>query len=221
MGVVNRESEMDYLQIAGIQHFVFCRRQWALIHIEQQWAENYFTIDGSIKHAVVDSGNAEKNGTKRILRSLRVVSHALQIQGVCDVVELISDRRGAYFSKYDDTYRVYPVEYKRGKPKDTESDVLQLVAQTICLEEMMGVDISEGAIFYFETRHREIIEITSDLREKIKQIVAEMNQYYQRKYTPRVRKTKKCRACSLKDICLPELIKCEPASSYLERMMKQ
>lgn len=210
-------DETEYLQIAGIQHFVFCRRQWALIHIEQQWAENYFTIDGAIKHENVDmQGRTEKMGHKRILRSLRVVSHELKIQGVCDAVELREDEHGEYFSKYDATYTVYPVEYKRGKPKTTDSDRLQLVAQALCLEEMMGVTIAEGAIFYFETRHREVVTITDELRQQVIDAVTEMNGYYRRAYTPRVRKTSKCKSCSLQDMCLPGLQKAGSAAAYLE-----
>lgn len=215
-------NETEYLQIAGIQHFVFCRRQWALIHIEQQWAENYFTLDGAIKHEKVDDGPiAEKMGHKRVLRSLHIVSHALQIQGVCDAVELKEDENGAYFGKYDASFTVYPVEYKRGKSKDIESDVLQLAAQALCLEEMMGVTIPEGAIFYFETRRRERIFITDEIREKVKQNVQEMNTYYNRAYTPTVRKTMKCKSCSLQDCCLPGLQKNGSAKAYVERMLSE
>lgn len=220
MEVWQERDETEYLQIAGIQHFVFCRRQWALIHIEQQWAENYFTIDGAIKHEKVHTqGCAEQVGKKRIIRSLRVVSHELKIQGICDAVELVEDEHGEYFSKYDATYTVYPVEYKRGKPKTIASDLLQLVAQALCLEEMLGITITEGAIFYFETRHRETVAITSELRHQVIQAVTEMNGYYQRAYTPRVRKTSKCRSCSLQDMCLPGLQKAGSAAAYLERRL--
>lgn len=215
-------NETEYLQIAGIQHFSFCRRQWALIHIEQQWMENYFTVDGKIKHERADQGPlSEKIGSKRIMRSVPVVSHTLQIQGVCDVVELIENADGEYFSKYDGYYSVCPVEYKRGKPKETESDILQLTAQTLCLEEMLGLTITVGAIFYFETRHREMVEITEDLREKVKASVQEMNGYYRRAYTPCVRRTAKCKACSLKAICLPELNKTGSAKAYIERRIDE
>lgn len=213
-------NETEYLQIAGLQHFSFCRRQWALIHIEQQWAENYFTIDGAIKHKMVDEGPGdEKMGKKRILRSLPVVSHVLKIQGVCDAVELIEHSDGAYFSKYNARFIVYPVEYKRGKPKTIESDILQLTAQAMCLEEMMEVRISCGAVFYFETRRREVVEFTDELREKVRDMTAEMNAFYKQGYTPKVRRSAKCRACSLKDSCLPELQKLESAQSYIERML--
>ena len=220
MKPMRQKNETEYLQLAGLQHFSFCRRQWALIHIEQQWAENYFTIDGAMKHTTVDTGPGdEKMGKKRVLRSLPVVSHELEIQGVCDAVELIEHEDGVYFSKYDARFIVYPVEYKRGKPKTIESDILQLTAQAMCLEEMMEVRIARGAVFYFETRRREEVEITDELRDKVRHMAAEMNAYYRQGYTPKVRKTAKCRACSLQDICLPGLQKLESAQSYVERML--
>lgn len=215
-------TEDNYLLLSGIQHFVFCRRQWALIHIEQLWGENYFTIDGQIKHKKVDniSGVELKEGV-RILRSLPVVSHELKIQGKCDVVELQPDDNGYYFSKYDKKYKVFPIEYKRGKPKTDLSDTMQLLAQAMCLEEMMGLTINEGACFYFETRRRENIIFTNELREKLKEMLEEMNNYYSRKYTPKVRKSNKCKSCSLRDLCLPELDGTMTVSKYMEKRLKE
>lgn len=216
------KREDEYLLISGIQHFIFCRRQWALIHIEQLWGENFFTIDGQIKHSRVESGEIfeSKKGTK-IIRSMPIVSHELRIQGKCDVVELRPDDNGYYFSKYNQKFSVYPIEYKRGKPKIDESDVMQLLAQAICLEEMLGLKIDEGACFYFETRRREPVFFTEMLRDKLKGIISEMNNYYDRKYTPRVKKTRKCRSCSLKDLCLPELDGTIMVSQYMKERLKE
>lgn len=217
------ENEGDnYLLISGIQHFIFCRRQWALIHIEQLWGENFFTIDGQLKHTIVDSGdtNELRNGI-RIIRSMPIASHKLNIQGKCDVVELIQDDNGFYFSKYDEKYKVYPVEYKRGKPKSDESDIMQLLAQAICLEEMLSLKIEEGACFYFETRRRQQVTFTDELRNRLISIIEEMNNYYSRKYTPKVRKSKKCISCSLKDSCLPELDGTVSVAKYIEKRLRE
>lgn len=217
------EQERDnYLLISGIQHFIFCRRQWALIHIEQLWDENYFTIDGQIKHEKVDKSDVSelKNNT-RIIRSMPIASHKLKIQGKCDVVELKPDADGFYFSKYNEKYKVYPVEYKRGKPKTDESDIMQLLAETMCLEEMLGLRIEEGACFYFETRRRERVVFTEDLRNRLTNIIDEMNNYYDRRYTPKVRKTNKCKSCSLRDLCLPELDGITSVSKYIEKRIKE
>lgn len=212
----------DYLLISGIQHFVFCRRQWALIHIEQLWSENFFTIDGQIKHDKVDNGDIfESKNNTRIIRSMPIVSHELKIQGKCDVVELKPDDDGFYFSKYKEKYSVYPVEYKRGRSKTDESDIMQLLAQTICLEEMLGLRIKEGACFYFETRRRERVIFTNDLRNRLVDIISEMNNYYERRYTPRVKKSRKCRSCSLKNLCLPELDGTISVSKYIEKRVKE
>jgi len=215
-------KEDDYLLISGIQHFIFCRRQWALIHIEQLWGENFFTIDGQIKHNRVDSGdNFETKGDVKIMRSMPIVSHKLRVQGKCDVVELKPDADGFYFSKYKKKYKVYPIEYKRGKPKTDDSDIMQLLAQAICLEEMLGLNIDEGALFYFETRRRERVIFTEDLRNRLVGIVNEMNNYYDRRYTPKVKKNKKCRSCSLKNLCLPELDGVVSVSHYMKKRIKE
>ncbi|NMA83578.1 MAG: CRISPR-associated protein Cas4 [Epulopiscium sp.] len=212
----------DYLLISGIQHFIFCRRQWALIHIEQLWSENFFTIDGQIKHDKVDNGNVfESRNNAKIIRSMPIVSHKLKIQGKCDVVELKPDINGFYFSKYKEKYNVYPVEYKRGKSKTDESDIMQLLAEAICLEEMLGLKINEGACFYFETRRREPVIFTKELRNRLVNIVKEMNHYYDRRYTPKVKKSRKCRSCSLKNFCLPELNSTILVSKYMEKRMKE
>lgn len=212
----------NYLLISGIQHFIFCRRQWALIHIEQLWNENFFTVDGQIKHDKVDNGDIfESKKDVRIIRSMPIVSHELKIQGKCDVVELKPDDNGFYFSKYKDKYSVYPVEYKRGKPKIDESDIMQLLAEAMCLEEMMGLQIKKGACFYFETRKREQIVFTNDLRDRLVDIINEMNNYYERRYTPKVKKSRKCRTCSLKNLCLPELDGTISVSKYIEKRIKE
>lgn len=212
----------EYLLISGIQHFIFCRRQWALIHIEQLWDENFFTIDGQIKHDKVDNGDIfDSKNNIRIIRSMPIVSHDLKIQGKCDVVELKPDVDGFYFSKYKEKYSVYPIEYKRGSPKTDESDIMQLLAQAMCLEEMLGLRINEGACFYFETRRREQVIFTDDLRKRLVGIIAEMNNYYDRRYTPRVKKSRKCRSCSLKNLCLPELDGTMSVSQYLEKRVKE
>lgn len=212
----------NYLLISGIQHFIYCRRQWALIHIEQSWGENYFTTDGQIKHNKVDNAAyTELKNDIRIIRSMPIVSHELKIRGICDVVELKPSDDGFYFSKYNKKYTVYPIEYKRGKPKLDDSDIMQLLAQAMCLEEMLGLRIEEGACFYFETRRRQQVIFTEDLRSRLISIIEEMNNYYSRKYTPKVKKSRKCNACSLKNLCLPELDGTMSVSKYIEKRLAE
>lgn len=215
-------NEEDYLMLSGIQHFEFCPRQWALIHIEQQWEENVRTIEGQQLHRNADQPFfREKRGEKVVVRSLRVQSHELEITGICDVVEFIEDINGIYIPKLDSNYRVQPVEYKRGKPKKSDVDVLQLVAQAMCLEEMLVCDISIGYLFYNEIKRRVEVSITPELKTKVRNMVLEMQRLYQRQHTPKVKTGPWCRSCSLKNICLPELMKTESASSFIERRLAE
>lgn len=212
----------DYLMISGIQHFVFCRRQWSLIHIEQAWSENYFTMDGQLKH---ERAHDRTKNVKRKniieLRSMPVSSPTLGIYGVCDVVELHTSSEGVYIPKFKDKFSVFPIEYKRGQSKSNDSDRLQLLAQAVCLEEMLVTQIPKGAIFYFETRRREVVEFSDPLREKLKDIVSEMHRYYDGKITPKVRKVAKCKSCSLKDQCLYELGDTISAKEFIDEMIKE
>ena len=215
-------SEDDYLMISGIQHFKFCRRQWALIHIEQQWEENVHTVIGELMHKKVhDPLLKEKRKDTIIARALPVSSRELGISGECDLVEFHKCEDGIKLYGHRGLYFVYPVEYKKGKPKLSEEDILQLTGQAMCLEEMFSTQVLEGAIFYGETRRRERIEITEELREEVRRMFQEMHNYYARKYTPRVKYSKSCNACSLKDICLPKLGKAVSVKTYIDQMLKE
>lgn len=215
-------SEDDYLMISGIQHFKFCRRQWALIHIEQQWAENAHTAVGELMHKKVhDPTLREKRKDVIIARALPVSSRELGISGECDLVEFHRCEEGIKLHGHRGYYSVYPIEYKKGKPKISEEDKLQLAAQAMCLEEMFMTEIPEGALFYGETRRREPVEITEMLRDEVKSMFREMHEYYARKYTPKVKYSKSCNACSLKDICLPRLGKSIFVQTYINKMLKE
>ena len=215
-------AEDDYLMISGIQHFKFCRRQWALIHVEQQWAENVHTVTGELMHKKAhDPYLTEKRKDTIIVRALPVSSRKLGISGECDVVEFHKCEDGIQLYGHRGLYSVFPVEYKKGKPKLTEEDKLQVAAQALCLEEMFSTRVEQGAIFYGETRRREPIEITEELREEVIQMLAEMHQYYARNYTPKVKPSKACNACSLKDICLPKLNKTVSVKVYIEQRLEE
>lgn len=137
--------EDDFLMISGIQHFVFCKRQWALIHIEQQWSENILTIEGKHLHEKADQPQLkEKRKDVLVVRALPIHSRELGLSGICDVVEFIRDPDGVYIPKYQDTFRINPVEYKRGKKKPDLSDEMQVIAQSACLNEMLATDIEKA-----------------------------------------------------------------------------
>lgn len=213
-------SEEEYLLLSGIQHFVFCRRQWALIHIEQQWAENYRTADGMVIHRNVhDADFHEKRRDTVIARAMAVSSARLGISGECDVVEFKCDSQGIGIYGLDGKYSVTPIEYKRGTPKENESDIMQLAAQAMCLEDMLCCDIPVGYIFYGETRRRQRVELDSALRQRTESVIKEMHELFRRSHTPKVRRTKACNACSLKNICLPVLCSDRSAVDYINEML--
>ena len=215
-------SEDDYLMISGIQHFKFCRRQWALIHIEQQWAENEHTVIGKIMHKRVhDPYLTEKRKGVITARALPVSSRKMGVSGEGDMVEFHVCQDGIRLYGHRGMYSIYPIEYKKGKSKLSDEDRLQLAAQAMCLEEMFSTKVPEGAVFYGETRRRESVEITEALREEVCRMFQEMHKYYERRYTPKVKYTKACGACSLKDICLPRLGKFVSAKTYIGQMLEE
>ena len=196
----------DLLPLSGIQHFLFCRRQWALIHIEQQWKENVLTAEGRIMHNRADDPffNETRNGVITA-RSVPIASYRLGLSGVCDVVEFTASPDGVKLPNRDGLYLPTPIEYKRGKEKRDHSDETQLCAQAMCLEEMLSISIPHGFLYYGETRHRVEIELTAELRTLVQDMADEMHNYFSRGYTPKVKTSKACRSCSLADVCLPVL----------------
>ncbi|KEF36271.1 CRISPR-associated exonuclease, Cas4 family [Schinkia azotoformans MEV2011] len=216
------DNEDNYLMLSGIQHFQFCKRQWALIHIEQQWEENVRTIEGQHLHEKADNPYIrEKRGDRLIVRAMPVKSSKLKISGICDVVEFIKDNSGVEIDGAEGKYVAYPVEYKRGKPKMNDSDVLQLAAQAMCLEEMLLCEINKGYLFYNETKHRVEISLTDEIKNKVRSIFIEMHEYYKRNYTPKVKTGSFCNNCSLQDICLPKIMNKRSVKSYIEGMINE
>lgn len=214
--------EEEYLQLSGLQHFAFCRRQWALIHIEQQWKENLRTTEGELFHQRAHDGQQrERRGDTLILRGLPVFSPRLGISGLCDVVEFHRSDGGISLHGEDGLWVPYPIEYKRGKPKLHQADELQLCAQAMCLEEMLCCAIPEGALFYGQTRRRTLVPFSEELRRKVSSMLDEMHRIYRRGYTPKVKPTKGCNACSLKEFCLPILLKGKQAAAYLRQAMEE
>lgn len=215
-------SPDELLPLSGIQHFLFCRRQWALIQIERQWKDNALTAEGRIIHNRVDDPffTETRNGVITTC-SVPVASYRLGLSGICDVVEFWTSPDGVKLPNRQELYLPVPVEYKRGKPKRDPVDEAQLCAQAMSLEEMLSADIPRGYLFYGQTRHREEVELTPQLRALVQDVSAEMHNYFKRGYTPRVKTSKACRSCSLADICLPVLNeKTIAASQYIKQQIE-
>jgi len=184
--------ESDYIMLSALQHYQFCPRQCALIHIEQQWVENRYTAEGKVLHERVDSNKSERAGSVRIVRTLPICSQQYGLSGQADVVE------------FHDDGRVYPVEYKRGKPKKDRCDEVQLCAQALCLEEMLTLQIESGALFYGQRRRRKEILFDVELRKLTQEIIDKTHQMIAGCKTPPAAYGKKCDACSLFGLCLPK-----------------
>lgn len=212
----------ELLPLSGIQHFLFCRRQWALIHIEQQWQENVLTAEGRIMHQRADDPffTETRNGVITA-RAVPIASYRLGLSGICDVVEFAESHEGVKLPKRNGLYAPAPIEYKRGKEKHDHSDEAQLCAQAICLEEMLSTSIPRGYMYYGQMRRRVEIEFTDELRNLVKNMSDEMHNYFARGHTPRVKPFKGCRACSLADVCLPTLQgKVIAASKYIQKQLE-
>jgi CRISPR-associated exonuclease Cas4 len=214
--------EEEYLQLSGLQHFAFCRRQWALIHVEDQWRENLRTVEGSLLHARAhDEQQRERRRDTLILRGLPVFSRTLGVSGKCDVVEFYAASHGVPLYGEEGLWLPFPVEYKRGAPKAHDADLLQLCAQAMCLEEMLCCSIPEGALFYGETRRRTTVLFSDTLREQVSAMLEEMHHLFRRGHTPTVRPSKSCNACSLKELCLPALLGRRSVQAYLRTAMEE
>ncbi|MEG2126493.1 MAG: CRISPR-associated protein Cas4 [Bacteroides sp.] len=201
-------GDENLLMLSGIQHIAFCERQWALIHIEQQWTENRLTVEGTYLHKNVDDP-LYMNQIKDVvtLRSVSLVSYKLGLYGVSDVVELRhSDtlHNAITHSKYQGYWLINPVEYKHGKPKKESIDEVQLCAQAICLEEQFNVQIEKGWLYYGEIRRREEIEFTSALRHLVADYANRMHSLFQKGITPFPVYKPQCKSCSLYNDCLPK-----------------
>lgn len=212
--------EEDYLHISSIQHFVFCKRQWAILYLEDQWQENLLTAEGRVIHERAhDNSIKESRKDYFVIRSMPIKSHTYKLTGECDIVEFIKDENGINIKGKKDKYIIYPVEYKRGNIKKDESDKMQLLAQCISLEEMFVTEVRSGAIYYNKIRKREEINFTEEDINKFKNIVEEMHRIYKQKKNPKVRISKKCKNCSVNEICMPNLSNKEDVVNYINRRL--
>jgi len=216
-------EDNEYLLISGIQHFVFCRRQWALIYIESQWEDNALTVSGELMHDRAHNPYlTEKRGDLIVSRDMPVFSRNMRVQGKCDVVEFRRDDGGVSLFGRAGLWLPCPVEYKRGRPKVHDADRLQLCAQAMCLEEMLVCPhIPMAYLYYGETKRRETVTLDADLRETVRAMFAEMRDYYERRHTPRVKPAKECSSCSLHNACLPKLPREGHVAAYIKNALAE
>lgn len=206
-------SDDDLIQLSSLQHFMFCQRQCALIHVEQVWAENLLTAEGRIMHDKVHEEGSESRGRIRIERAVALRSLKLGLSGIADVVEF-------HFSD-DGVWKPFPVEYKRGKAKPDSCDTVQLCAQALCLEEMLDQHILRGAIFYGKTRRRLEVEFDDALRDQTAKTAMKVHELINKGETPKPDYSAKCDSCSLLELCIPKTIgKRRSVKKYIEQAIK-
>jgi len=214
--------EDDYLMLSGLQHFFFCKRQWALIHVEQQWAENQATMEGNYLHERADNPFIiESRKNVFISRAVPISSKELGVSGVIDVLEYFQDETGIVIAGKNGFWRPNIVEYKRGKPKKDNRDIIQLTAQVICFEEMFEYKMEFSDLYYHENNRRINVKITEELRNETRRAAEEMHRIYNEGITPKAESYKNCTLCSLYDICMPRLTKKKSnVFNYIEKYAK-
>lgn len=219
---MKKYEEDELLALSGVQHYAFCPRQWALIHIEKLWQENLRTIKGKQLHERVDDPEFfEARGNVLVTRSVPLSSYTLGLYGVADMVEFHSVKEGGVTLKGRHGYwHPVPVEYKKGRPKQNDIDEVQLCAQAICLEEMLADEIAYGYIFYGETRRRTKVEFSSELRDSVFKKAEQMHTLYRQQITPKATTGKHCNACSLENLCLPKITSTSPSvAKYIDKYL--
>ena len=213
-------SEDDLLPLSGLQHLLFCERQWGLIHLEQSWEENRLTAEGRVLHERAHGGGTENRPRVRTSRGLRLHSFRLGLVGQADVVEFQLAGDGVAIPKTEGLWRPFPVEYKRGRVKRGSCDEVQLCAQALCLEEMFGCVIGEGALYYGEPRRRTKVEFDMMLRRRTEDLAERMHELHHAGVTPTANYQRKCESCSLMAQCLPKLLsKPLAVARYLSRAL--
>jgi CRISPR-associated exonuclease Cas4 len=216
-------DEDDLLPISGLQHLLFCERRAALVLIENLWEENTFTADGRIKHERAHEVGTEARPGIRVARGLRLRSLILGLSGMTDIVEFhrTEDLTGIALERAEGLWQPVPVEYKRGKLRKEDGYELQLCAQAMCLEEMLGAEIPRGYIYYGKTNRRLEIDFSQELRQKTSMAAARLRALFSSGVTPKAIHTRKCERCSLINLCLPAVSGSKQSTgAYLKRMLK-
>lgn len=204
------EDDDDLIPLSAVQHWLVCPRQCALIHLEQSWEDNRLTAEGHVMHAAVDQlGAVARDGVRRVT-GMPLRSDRLRLVGRADVVE---------FHPSPDGDIPFPIEHKRGRDKDDDSDRVQLCAQALCLEEMLGVAVPQGALFYGKTRRRLVVAFDEALRCTTEDSAAAIAAMMASGRTPPPIPIPACRGCSLKELCLPDALAARSVADYLKRRL--
>ncbi|MDL2271822.1 CRISPR-associated protein Cas4 [Desulfovibrio sp. OttesenSCG-928-I05] len=217
-------SSGDLVPLSALQHYLYCPRQCALIHLEQIWSENGATAEGRVLHEKVHGGGMESRGRMKSVTGLLLRSSELGLSGQSDMVEFHLQAGHNGHDGHDGrtgVWHPYPVEYKRGRPKQLDADRIQLCAQALCLEEMLGLPVPEGALYYGKTRRREVVVLDTALREMTRRVAGEVHALFRSGVTPPppVVPSGGCMQCSLYDLCMPQTAE-KDASRYVASLLE-
>ena len=213
-------DEDDLLPISSLQHLAFCERQWALIHMEGEWSENVLTMEGRQLHEYVhEQGSTSKSGV-RLVRGLKLRSLEVGLYGVADLVEFHKDDAGVPVAGLRGQYIPFPVEYKRGRKRYDIADEMQLCAQAVCLEEMFGVVVPRGAIYYGQPKRRAEVDLSDALRARLREYCVRARELLAHAARARENVGRHCASCSLAEQCMPEVVKNDESAKYVASMQK-
>lgn len=206
--IYNMSTTLTVIPIAALQHYMYCPRQCALIHVECLWKDNQATALGNVFHEKADSGVATQRRNKRIVRSLHIQSRKWDLSGIADIVEIVTGASG------NGIVSVTPVEYKVGRPKKHSADEVQLCAQALCLEEVFGIPIQEGFLFYGKTKRQHVVPLDNVLRTLTEEIIRETRSLFDSCMIPAAVPSPSCRLCSLEEYCMPKLTRTKNAEEW-------
>lgn len=211
----------DKIQISGIQHYLYCKRRWALLYIENIWQDNFLTLDGDRVHEKAHNQNIkESRKDKFIERGVYISSEKYNLSGQCDVIEYIKDNNGIQLKNKKGLWIIVPVEYKHGDGSSLDVDKYQLFAQILCLEEIFQCSIKYGCLYYKKTNKRISVDFNDFEREKIISIINEINLLLKENKTPKIKySSKKCKNCSLLEKCNPKILDTKSINKYLEEVI--
>ena len=221
--VVKKENKMteDRIPLSSIKQYSYCKRRFGLMFIDNEFIDNFKTIEGNILHEKVnDPFFKEKRGEKYYSRSVPVYSDRLNLYGIVDIIEFINDKNGVTIPTHKGLWRLNPIEYKNGKPEKSRADELQLCTQTMCLEEMFGTMITSADIYYGRLKKRVNIDLTDELRQTVDRIVADIHDLIEKAIIPEKPENQNCSLCSMIDICMPRIFT-KPSSnlSRIDRLL--
>lgn len=209
-------DDLEFLPISLLSQYFYCKRRAGFLMLEQAWSDNSFTVEGTVQHKIVHSPGIEHRGKKIKIFEMSVHSKQLGLLGKCDCIEGEEDDNGVFLPDCGKKYRLFPVEYKHGVVRNEIEYNIQLCAQAMCIEEMFGITLDKGAIFYINSHRRDEVCLDNELRDLVKAGIEQLKMLGK---IPSAEYSSKCKKCSLIDLCMPQLS--GTSAKYMEKLRKE